>query len=85
MGQMFGAFRQEPFPTGYGPMPTAVTADVLETGIAVAFATIYFSFMLAVVPGRSLKEVRVLWLFTSSPPHFNPEIPGIDSCMYLLG
>ena len=60
MGQTFAAFRTVPFPAAYPPVPTAVTSDVLEIGIAFAFAAVYFSFLLAVLPGHGFLEVCFL-------------------------
>lgn len=47
---VFDAFRNKPFPTLYGPSRSAVTVDVLEIGLIVAFLSIAFS-MLLILPG----------------------------------
>ena len=56
----FEAFRNAPFPTLYGPNPSAVTVDVLEVGFIVAFASIALSLLL-ILPGvKDWKQVRTV-------------------------
>lgn len=52
---LYDAFRDKPFHTQYGEMKTAVTVDVLEAGLILAFVLLAFSF-LVVLPGFRHKE-----------------------------
>ena len=54
---MGNSFRLQPGPTLYPENKTAVTEDVLEIGLVVAFAMIAFSFIL-IIPGIRGWEVR---------------------------
>jgi hypothetical protein len=53
---LYDAFRDKPFQTAYGENKTAVTVDVLEAGLILAFVLLAFSF-LVVLPGFRHKEV----------------------------
>lgn len=46
----FDTWRDEPYPTQYPPRKTAVTADVLESGLAYAICILAFS-LLIIIPG----------------------------------
>ncbi|XP_028409127.1 dual oxidase maturation factor 1-like [Dendronephthya gigantea] len=52
---LYDAFRTKPFQTAYGENKTAVTVDVLEVGLILAFVLLAFSF-LVVLPGFRHKE-----------------------------
>ena len=54
---MGNSFRQQPGPTLYPESKTAVSEDILEVGLIVAFAMIAFSFVL-IIPGIRGWEVR---------------------------
>ena len=56
---LYDTFRTKPYPTHYGPNKTAVTVDVLEAGLALAFVLLAFCFLL-VLPGFKRKEVCYL-------------------------
>ena len=55
---MGNAFRLQPGPTLYGENKTAVSQDLLEVGLMVAFGMIAFSFIL-IIPGIRGWEVCV--------------------------
>lgn len=52
---LYDAFRDKPLHTYYGPNKTAVTVDVLEAGLVLAFVLLALSFLL-VLPGFRHKE-----------------------------
>lgn len=52
----YDGFRDKPFQTAYGENKTAVTVDVLEAGLILAFAMLAFAFLL-VLPGFRHKQV----------------------------
>ena len=60
---LYDAFRDKPFQTAYGENKTAVTVDVLEVGLILAFVLLALSF-LVVLPGFRHKEVRQ-WRYCS--------------------
>lgn len=55
---MGNSFRQQPGPTLYGENKTAVSEDLLEVGLLVAFGIIAFSFIL-IIPGIRGWEVNI--------------------------
>lgn len=57
---MGNAFRNQPAPTLYGENKTAVTDDLLEVGLLVAFGMIAFSFIL-IIPGIRGWEVGAVF------------------------
>jgi hypothetical protein len=54
---LYDAFRDKPFQTAYGENKTAVTVDVLEVGLILAFVLLAFSFFV-VLPGFRHREVK---------------------------
>ncbi|CAB3984811.1 dual oxidase maturation factor 1-like [Paramuricea clavata] len=52
---LYDAFRDKPFQTAYGENKTAVTVDVLEVGLILAFVLLAFSFFV-VLPGFRHRE-----------------------------
>lgn len=59
---LYDAFRVKPLPTAYDANITAVTVDVLEAGLILAFVLLAFSF-LVVLPGFRNKEVCSLHFY----------------------
>lgn len=62
----YSALRDKPFPTLYGENRTAVTADVLEAGLILAFCILTFAFLL-LIPGVRGGQVSTPFL-----PVFKP-------------
>ncbi|XP_029839009.2 dual oxidase maturation factor 1 [Ixodes scapularis] len=56
----FSALRDKPFPTMYGENKTAVTADVLEAGLILAFCILTFAFLLLLPGVRGGQKINVL-------------------------
>lgn len=58
MGSTYSAFRTNGGPTTYGPLKTAVTADVLEAGFIFAAVILAFSLLL-ILPGFNGRQVSI--------------------------
>lgn len=56
----YSALRDKPFPTLYGENRTAVTADVLEAGLILAFCILTFAFLLLIPGVRGGQKLNVL-------------------------
>ncbi len=64
----FDGWRKDDGPTLYGPLKTAVTADVLEAGLIYCTAIVAFSLFI-VLPGFKGKQVNIYisTLFVPTP------------------